>query len=482
LLATLRPQGGTALVHIPAELRDSIRETLHELHLDGAEWSLKSDRPLLVRRGDLPGASDYMGDWSSPDERVRAPLGVLWFDDRLSHFKRAPQPMIVDGVMISYDKDWLGWVDGVRPPYPLLPPTYSDIYTGRLFTPEEIERFAASLPTRDVTEKTLEQYRPLTQADAWRPKVPVIGERTNPLTGLTEPRVIPKSYGCDGGVDYGNFYTLRSGTAAFYDKFLESGTIHISGPRSGCTNSVIPAGGILNVPYFFDGCSCSYPLPAGLAMASLPAEHEQWAVWGEGQPQEIHRIGVNFGAPGARMTPAGTLWLEYPHAGGPAPKLEVTTEPQSPSDYYRHSIWISGGTGWPWVTASGIRALTSFSLGKLKSTTYTVRLYFAEPEHEAAGMRVFDVRLNHQTALRHLDIAEETGGRMRSLVKEFQGMALNGQLHVELEAQVGEPVISGIELIEEGLILDELPMLPVRSTRQLETPRGSDGSGRDSFR
>ena len=57
---------------------------------------------------------------------------------------------------------------------------------------------------------------------------------------------------------------MRSGTAAFYDKRLESGTIHISGPRSGCTNSIVPANGVLNVPYFYEGCTCSYPLPMAL--------------------------------------------------------------------------------------------------------------------------------------------------------------------------------------------------------------------------
>jgi len=85
------------------------------------------------------------------------------------------------------------------------------------------------------------------------------------MTGQKEPRVIPKTYGCDGGVDYGMFYTLRAGTAAFYDKTLESGTVFISGPRSGCTNSIIPSGGLLNVPYFYEGCTCSYPLPTALS-------------------------------------------------------------------------------------------------------------------------------------------------------------------------------------------------------------------------
>jgi outer membrane protein assembly factor BamB len=474
LWQTLRPYGGTAHVHVRAEFQTPFRQAIERADLDGVEWNFEGDRLLLARREGLPGASNYTGGWSSPDERVRAPLAVLWFDDALSHFKRAPQPMIVDGVMISYDKDWRGWVDGVRPPYPLLPPTYSDIYTGRVFAPEEVQRFAASLPTRDVNEKQLEQYRPPTQADAWKPELPVVGERTSPLTGLPEPRAIPKSYGCDGGIDYGNVYTLRSGTAAFYDKLLESGTIHISGPRSGCTNSVIPAGGILNVPYFFEGCSCSYPLPVGLAMVSVPPEREQWAVWGEGDPEEIRRVGINFGAPGVRMSPEGTLWLEHPRAGGPAPTLQTSTVPDAPHYYYRHSVWVEGGSGWPWVAASGVRGMTSFTIEGLKSGRYTLRLYFAEPEHDAPGQRVFDVLLNDEPIVSRLDIARESGAAMRSLVKEFHGVRLDGSLQLQLEAHAGEPVISGIELVEDGLAIDELSAYSARLTRQLEVPRASD--------
>ena len=68
-----------------------------------------------------------------------------------------------------------------------------------------------------------------------------------------------------------NNHTLDKAT--YYDKVLESGTIHISGPRSGCTNSIIPANGLLNLPYFYEGCTCSYPLPVALALIKLPQIH-----------------------------------------------------------------------------------------------------------------------------------------------------------------------------------------------------------------
>lgn len=483
LFQVLRPFGGVACLELSADQQQQVADRVAASerqkldgqrgdiagdtleNMDGAELRLSDRWALLGRPGGLAGATDYVGGWTSPDERVKAPLGVLWFDDSVSHFKRAPQPMFVDGVMISYDKDWKGWTDGKRPPYRLLPPTYSDIYTGRVLTPAESTAAAVRLPTRDLNATQDQQYRPPTQTNAWNPAPPVAGERFNPLTGQTEPRAFPKSYGCDGGIDYQLMYTMRSGTAAFYDKRLDSGTIHISGPRSGCTNSIIPAGGLLNVPYFYQGCTCSYPLPLGLAMYSLPADHEQWAVWGEGKPQSIRRLGLNFGAPGARMTEAGTLWLEHPQVGGPAPEILVTTEPEMPRAFYRHSIWISGGVGWPWVAASGVEGVSSLTVSGLSDDEMTVRLYFAEPvdasrlramDASPAEPRIFDVAIQGKVVMKDFDIANEAGGVMRGVVKEFANIQTDGTIKIDLVAKQGEPILCGLELVAVGLPQDDL--------------------------
>ena len=146
--------------------------------------------------------------------------------------------------MISTPKDWTdettrtGKVD-----YRLLAPVFSDVYTGRILSAKEAPALRKSFSNIDLETVQPSQYRPPRQKDDWKPKAPQAGTRTNPMTLESEPRVFPKSYGCDGGVDYGLLYTMRSGTPAFYDKQLESGTINISGPRSGCTNSIIPANG-----------------------------------------------------------------------------------------------------------------------------------------------------------------------------------------------------------------------------------------------
>jgi hypothetical protein len=462
LYAPLRPYGGAAIVAVPPERRKAFEE--QAAALPGARVRHDGAWTWLVREGALPGAANYTKAWeANRDELVRAPLGVLWFGDALGHFKRSPQPSFVDGIMVSQVKDW----KGSGRPYTLLPPVFSDVYTGRLLREDDPLLVGKTLPVLDATERQPEQYRPPTQKDAWNPGQPQVGERTNPLTGVREPRLFPKKYGCDGGVDYGHLYTMRSGTPAFYDKRLESGTIHVSGPRSGCTNSLIPANGLLNVPFFFEGCTCSYPLPVGLALVSLPATHEQWATWGAGEASGIRRVGINLGAPGDRMTEAGTLWLDYPPVGGPSPAVSVATEPEKPDFYYQHSLWIQGGRGWPWVAASGARGLRKLTLSGLRADVeYTVRLTFADPDHEDAGKRVFDVLVQGKKVLERFDPALEGGGRMRAVTKEFSRVASDGRLSVELAPQQGEPILSGLELVAEGLSLDPVPSLETRDLRR----------------
>ncbi|MAG94735.1 MAG: hypothetical protein CMJ48_13475 [Planctomycetaceae bacterium] len=466
LFDSLRPFGGTAWIALPDGQSTTIQESFAAVELSRGELK-RTDGALLLRRvGALVGSTNYAGEWSSPDELVAAPLGVLWYDDAVGNFKRAPQPKFVDGVMISHDKSWMGYPDGDRPPYALKPAVYSDVYTGRVLSKPEVARQGDRLPTLDIGQKQLSQYRPPQQKDDWKPEQPVVGRRINPLTGRSEPRAIVKAYGCDGGNDYGLLFTVRSGTAAFYDKRTESGTIHISGPRSGCTNSIIPANGLLNVPYYFQGCTCSYPLPVGLAMVALPPEHEQWTVWGPSETDQIERVGINLGAPGDRTTKAGTLWIDVPSVGGPSPDVSVEMTPNDAHPFYRHSLWIEGGRGWPWVAASGVEGVRSLTIGGLKTSKYTVRLYFAEPQRRATHQRVFDVVLQGTRVLNALNVAKEAGGPMRSFVKEFSGINAEGAVTLAFTPRQGLPILSGVELIAEGLKpgpllqLKDVPKLP----------------------
>lgn len=444
---SVRPFGGKLVV--PAS------KSIRELELPG--FSQNSSGGLAIfTRGALPGSTNYAGGWNeSPDELVRAPLGVLWFDDTLGHFKRSPQPSFVDGVMISVDKVWTEASTRTKTEdYRLQPAVYSDVYTGRILSPEEAPMLSASIPEFDVETVQPSQYRPPTQLDAWKPEQPVAGLRKNPLTGEEEPRAFPKSYGCDGGFDYGRLYTMRSGTASFYDKRIESGTINLSGPRSGCTNSIIPANGVLNVPYFYEGCTCSYPLPTALALVSMPETHEQWASWGdvpaEALDGKIHRIGINFGAPGDRMTEGGTLWLDHPNVGGPSPQVRVDVGPVSGGQLrydYRHSLWIENPSqeAWPWVAGSVVLGAGEVQVQGLKDGVYRVRLSFAET---VGDQRAFGISIQGELIKREFSPAKVAGGTMRGTVVDVPEVLVeDGSVWVQLTPKVGETCLSGIELI-----------------------------------
>ncbi|WP_417851855.1 PQQ-binding-like beta-propeller repeat protein [Thalassoglobus sp.] len=448
LLQSLRPFGGIAV------LGNNKIDThnLNETTLGKFESGELNGQQVVRRVGALPGSVDYQGNYAlSEDALVRFPLGVLWFDDTLAHFKRSPQPEFKGGVMISRPKDWSK--ERVRGDYsvdyPLLGPVLSDIYTGRVLDASEESKLRASLP--DVGRENPQQsyYHAPHQKTALHPEPPVAGQRVNPMTGKSELRVFPKTYGCDGGVDYGMFYTLRSGTPAFYDKTLESGTVFISGPRSGCTNSIIPSGGILNVPYFYEGCTCSYPLPTALSLVAMPESFEQWASWGEDtvEPGSIQRIGINFGAPGDRTTRDATLWLDYPSVGGPSPKIRTKTIPENPDFHYRHSLWMNKDSVFPWIAASSVEGLQRFELEDLSPGAYTVRLYFSEGSTLTPGDRVQQIKINGQVVLNEFDIRKTAGDSMKEVVKQIENIQLDGSFSMTLNATHGKTLISGVELI-----------------------------------
>jgi hypothetical protein len=463
----LRPYGGTACLSLSKSQQNAFARHAAAAKLAGADLSQAAGNArftILKRAGALPGSDNYTGDFTSSDKLVRAPLGVLWFGDSIGMFKRSPQPSIVDGVMIANDKKWQ---DEPRPHvaghlrhlpgssiFDLEETAFMDVYTGRLLSEAETAQVDPANLLSDLSADSQANHYPLV-TDGQKVNLEK-GTRINPLTGCEERRTFIKSYGCEGslrdGIDYGDLITMRSATAAYYDKTIESGTVNISGPRSGCTNSVIPANGLLNVPFFYEGCTCSYPLPSGLALVHMPEEFEQWCAWGEGKPENIQRVGINFGAPGDRITKKGTLWLDYPSVGGPSPEIAVSVEPDNTEFYYHHSLWVEGGEGWPWVAASGASGITSVTVSGLKNGAYTVRLYFAEPGGGFSDARVFDVTLQGKTVLEALDIAKETGGRMRGLVREFKGIHADDSIQVHLAPRKGVGMLSGVEIIAEGLL------------------------------
>jgi hypothetical protein len=185
----------------------------------------------------------------------------------------------------------------------------------------------------------------------------------------------------------------------------------------------------------------------------MPPEFEQWASWGtvpiEQTRGKIQVLGINLGAPGDRVTEDGMMWLDHPGMGGPSPEIDFVTDPPLADleTFYRHSLFLEGGEGWPWVAGSGVRGIRSATLGGIKSGSYRVRLVFCEPE-EQDGPSVFTVAVNGKKVADGLDVLKEARGVLKGYLMEISSVDVedDGQLQIDLRPEAGETVLSGIEL------------------------------------
>ena len=80
---------------------------------------------------------------------------------------------------------------------------------------------------------------------------------------------------CNYTVGSDSLLFLRYKSASYVD--LSAGQKHsLRNLRSGCSNSLVAAGGLLNVPCFSTGCVCNYPLQTSFSMYHMP-ESGEWA-------------------------------------------------------------------------------------------------------------------------------------------------------------------------------------------------------------
>jgi outer membrane protein assembly factor BamB len=276
----------------------------------------------------------------------------------------------------------------------------------------------------------------------------------DPLTGEKMEWTWTRTYGCNTPAASENLMTFRSGAAGYYDLCRDGGTGNLGGFRAGCTNNLVVADGLLTAADYTRTCTCSYQNQASLAFVPVP-DGEMWTYFGAREVKKpVRRVGIALGAPGNRKADDGTLWLEYPTAGGPSPRVPVSVTPSAPDWFRRHESQVNG-QGHPWVAASGGRGLRSVTVTLAPDNTprtYTVRLTFVEPDRLPPGQRVFDVGLQGQTVLREFDIAKQAGGgSWRGVVKEFKGVRVVKDLVVTLTATGGKygPVLCGIEAVEQ---------------------------------
>lgn len=127
--SSLRPFRGMAVWNTPSKQLAEVTEKLSSTELQGAEWKQDGQAMLLTRVGALPGSGNWTHEHAdaansrvSPDQLVKAPLGLLWFggtsnEGILPRHGHGPQPQVIDGRL---------FIEGVNMLRAM------DIYTGRL--------------------------------------------------------------------------------------------------------------------------------------------------------------------------------------------------------------------------------------------------------------------------------------------------------------------------------------------------------------
>ena len=276
--------------------------------------------------------------------------------------------------------------------------------------------------------------------------------RCDPITGDEEEWIWSRNYGCNTPAASEHLLTFRSGAAGFYDLCQDGGTGNFGGFRSSCTNNLIVADGILAAPDYTRTCTCSYQNQCSLAMVPMP-EAEEWTFYGKsGLRKTVKRVGINFGAPGDRRGPDGTLWLEFPSVGGASPAVPVLVTGSHVEYFRRHQTSVTGGL--PWVAASGVQGVEGVAITLLPEGTaarnYTVRFHFAEPDDLKPGERVFDVTVQGRRVLDDLDIVKEAGRPRTAVVRELHGVRVNGELRISFQSSTKRPaVLCGIEVVED---------------------------------
>ncbi len=268
------------------------------------------------------------------------------------------------------------------------------------------------------------------------------GERTvrkQTATGDTEEWTYNRRYGCNSHNVSEHLITFRSGSAAYFDLEHDSGTGFFGGFRSGCTNNLVVADGVVNAPDYTRSCTCSYQHQTSLALIHMPdmSSIEAWTTY-DGAPPDPAGYGLNFGAPGRRVDPdSGSIW--YAQEG----------------NLYRHASTIketNGGLDWVAASARELNdgGKNTVEIKGLLNVLYRVRFHFAELQKDVApGERVFDVLVNGKEVLTAYDIVARTGSPFRAVVEDCS-IECDGMITIELRKTKGSalnPIINGVAFI-----------------------------------
>lgn len=292
--------------------------------------------------------------------------------------------------------------------------------------------------------------------------------RSHPLTGEQVPwSLIRPGHHCGMLTGSPSMLMFRSGYTGFYDRDADAGTRHFAGHRLGCWINAIPANGLVMIPEASAGCVCLFSIASTIIMEPREARRP-WTIYSAiGPKTPVKHMTLNFGAPGDRKDARGKMWLAYPR---PNPKKTTGLDLQLD---FKHQALAGGGfttrnnrsldlktdeADWLFSSkAQGVKQLTVPLLGKEdKAATYTVKLHFAEIEANVQkGDRVFDVKLQGETAVDDLDVLVAAKGHGKNIVREISGVKVTDSLVIELVSKATTsdpnqmPILNAIEILRE---------------------------------
>jgi hypothetical protein len=298
--------------------------------------------------------------------------------------------------------------------------------------------------------------------------------RLDPISGTQIPFEVTRQYGCNHKIGSEHLVTFRSAAAGYYDMISNVGTGNLAGFKSGCSSNLIPAEGILNAPDYTRTCICAYPNQSSLAFIHMP-EMENWSFSSyETAPESIKKLGLNFRAPGDRLSDDGVLWLECPFNTSPTPLIPITvqvplSEPKTVeyktrrgtkkktviedlSGYFRKYSTLVKGESLKWVGSSGMTRIEKVSVTLDPNATYKLRFVFLEPDATTKpGDRIFTITVNGKPVLENLDVVKEAGAANTVLIRSIATpvKTTGTPLFIEFKAVKGDTMISGIEFIRQ---------------------------------
>jgi len=288
-------------------------------------------------------------------------------------------------------------------------------------------------------------------------------QRVHPVTGQEERWQFARP-GHHCGAPSASPHTMffRSWNLGYYDLDGDYGTVHFGGQRPGCWINFLPVGGLAVMAEASTGCMCDFP-NQGTVVFQPVRENKAWAWFSApGLATPVQELALNLGAPGDRRDASGKLWLAYPRPSG---SLVLALE--GDAAFYPGGRFSQGesvyaetaGTDAPWLFTSAGAGLRKLALRLVQpgdgTATYRVRLAFSEPEHSAAGKRLFDIMLQGKLAAADYDIAAATGGANRAVTAEFAGVEVLDNLVIELVSKNPKaalpalPILQAIELVRE---------------------------------